>query len=469
MERYGILCIEQHGASVLVAGEKITVRNIGGEHRSVHTVSKEEFELLLQCDGKISLPESETLRRLEKEGMIRPAPEGEETDPDLLRKSYENRCVPNMAINITERCNYNCRHCYEAVDNDIPRSEMPLERCRNLLAQAGDCGIQNIKITGGEPLMHRDFLDIVRCVYENGMTVDRINTNGFFLTDTMLEELLALDRQILFNFSFDGIGYHDWMRGREGAEKDALQKIRMLTEKGFPVRAAMTLNRVNKDAAAETMFRMEELGVREFRIIRTSETPRWVMNAGDACLTVEEYYDAMLELFRIYAASDRKINLNVWQFATAVSAQKRYGMAMVLIAPEDFSPDLCLCGNCRETIIVRPDGSVFPCIASPGILQAHGMEFGNVFENGLQPVLQNSGYLSFVCKGVHVIAENDPKCAACPYFKQCLGGCRLGALGLGGDIFGHDPSKCLFFEKRYDKKLAEALPGFRCMQPVTVA
>ena len=448
--------------------KRVVIRGFGSEHRIADSVSKEEFDLLLQCDGKTALPESETLRQLEERGMIRRASEGEETDQFLKLKIYENRYVPDMGINITERCNYNCRHCYEAVDNDIPRSEMPFDQCRKLLAEARDCGIQNIKITGGEPMMHRNFPDIVKCVYENEMTVDRINTNGFFINEALLDQLLALDQQILFNISYDGAGFHDWMRGKEGAEKDVLQKIRMLTERGFPVRAAMTLNRVNKDAAVETMFRMEELGVKELRIIRTSETPRWVLNAGNACLTFEEYYDAMVELFRIYAASDRKIDLNVWHFAKAVSSAKYYALVPVRIAEEKYSPDICLCGNARENITIRPDGSVFPCTPSPGLLQAHGMEFGNVFESGLQQVLRNSGYLSFVCKGVHYVAETDPKCAACRYFRQCLGGCRLFALGLSGNILAHDPSKCLFFEKQYDKKLAEALPGFRCLHPVTV-
>ena len=114
-------------------------------------------------------------------GLIRPAKDGEETEEFLKLREYNNRYVLNMGINITERCNFNCLHCYEAVDNGIPRNEMSLENVRKLLKEAADCGIQNIKITGGEPLIHKDFLEIVKSVYENGMTVDRINTNAYFI------------------------------------------------------------------------------------------------------------------------------------------------------------------------------------------------------------------------------------------------------------------------------------------------
>ena len=442
------------------------ITDIRGEHRGIRSLSREAFEQLKKCDGLCDLEETQLTRSLLEKQWIRPAKEGETTDPYLLHRSYDNRYVLNMGINITERCNFNCLHCYEAVDNEILREEMSLENCRKLLEEAASCGIQNIKITGGEPLMHPDFMEIVRCVYQNDMTVDRINTNGFFLTPELLDELRSLDPHILFNISYDGAGYHDWMRGRKGAEDDLLKKIRLLVDKGFQVRAAMTLNRVNRDAAAQTMNRMEELGVQEFRIIRTSETPRWVLNAGDACMTMEEYYDCALELCREYASSEHRMNLNIWHFVKVFSGIKRYAMAPVLCAREDYRPDMVICGNARDNLTITPGGGVYPCTPSPGLYKSFGMEFGNVFETGLKRILQDGPYLSFVCKGVHAIAEHDTKCGSCPYFRQCMGGCRLFALALNGDVMSHDPTKCIFYEKQYYNRLRDALPGYSCVNEV---
>ena len=140
------------------------ITDIRGEHRKIRSLSQQEFELLKKCDGLCDLEETELMHSLLKRHMIRPALEGETADPYLLHRSYDNRYVLNMGINITERCNFNCLHCYEAVDNEILREEMSLENCRKLLEEAASCGIQNIKITGGEPLMHPDFMEIVRCV-----------------------------------------------------------------------------------------------------------------------------------------------------------------------------------------------------------------------------------------------------------------------------------------------------------------
>lgn len=444
------------------------VTGIGEEQRQVKSLTKEEFEVLKICDGKIPVPDSATLNSLLERKMIRPSTAGEGMDHFLMLREYNNRYFRNMTLNITERCNFNCLHCYEAVDNQISRSEMSLADCRKLLKEARDCGIQNVKITGGEPLIHPDFLEIVKSVYENEMTVDRINTNVHFMNEKLADEIREIDPKIMFNVSYDGAGYHDWMRNKKGAEKDLLSKIRLLVDKGFHVRAAMTLNRVNKDAAMDSLFRMEELGVHEFRIIRTSETPRWKLNAKDSCLTFTEYYDAMTELCRRYAAENHKIDLNIFHFAKVFNRYKCYSLATVAVSREKYDPSRPFCGIARENVTVTPSGDVFPCTPSPGVYKAGGINFGNVFDNGLKPLLQDGKFLNFACTGVRAIEEHDPKCGSCRFFKQCTGGCRLIAFGLTGDLLAHDPMKCAFFEGEYYKKLEEALPGYRCMVPVEI-
>ncbi len=441
---------------------------IGEEQRTVKSLTRDDFELLKLCDGKTPVPVSAATEDLMKRKLIRPAMEGEETDPFLMLREYKNRYFLNMDLNITERCNFNCLHCYEAVDNQISRSEMSLSDCRKLLREARNCGIQNIKITGGEPLIHPDFLTILKSVYEYEMTVGRINSNVHFLTEQLAEEIRAIDGKILFNVSYDGAGYHDWMRNRKGAEKDLLSKIKILVDKGFHVCAAMTLNRVNLDAAEDSLKKLEELGVQEFRIIRTSETPRWLLNAKDACLTFEEYYDAMTDLCRKFASEEHTIDLNIFHFVIIRHRYRCYYLAPVTCSPERYDPGLPLCSDARDNITVTPSGDVYPCTPSPGVYKAGGVCFGNVFDNGLKPLLQDGPFLAFVRKGVHAVKEHDPKCASCRFFPQCTGGCRLIAYGLSGDLLSHDPMKCAFFEGGYARKLEKAMPGYHCMTPVEV-
>ena len=114
------------------------------------------------------------------------------------------------------------------------------------------------------------------------MFVGELNTNGYFINQESLDRMKALGCNPLIKISFDGIGWHDWMRKREGAEKDALRAIELCIKNGFSVKVQTNVNRKNLDSMLKTMELFDKMGVGETRIIRTTEAPRWVQNAGDA-------------------------------------------------------------------------------------------------------------------------------------------------------------------------------------------
>ena len=152
--------------------------------------------------------------------------------------------------------------------------EFTWEQCLNLLDECVRCGIQTITLTGGEPMLHPRFMDIVRECEKRRLNIAEINTNGSFITEEMLDEFHALGMDVLIKISYDGIGHHDWLRNRPGAEEKAVRAIRLCKEKGFRVRVQTNVHRGNLDVMYDTVVEMDRLGVEEIRIIRTSETPR---------------------------------------------------------------------------------------------------------------------------------------------------------------------------------------------------
>ena len=94
-----------------------------------------------------------------------------------------------MNLMITGKCNYNCLHCFNAADNAPIMSEWSYEEALDLLDQAEACGVNAITITGGEPMLHRRFMDIVKAIYDRGMFVEELNTNGCFIDQQVLGNL----------------------------------------------------------------------------------------------------------------------------------------------------------------------------------------------------------------------------------------------------------------------------------------
>ncbi len=95
----------------------------------------------------------------------------------LLKDSY-NRPVSNIRISLTPRCNLKCIYCHREGE-DKPEAELSLAQIGEILRVSEKFGIRSVKFTGGEPLLRKDIIDIVRAVpssMESSMT-----TNGILL------------------------------------------------------------------------------------------------------------------------------------------------------------------------------------------------------------------------------------------------------------------------------------------------
>ena len=362
---------------------------------------------------------------------------------------------------ITGKCNYNCRHCFNAADNSRLQSEFTLEEAERLIREAEKCGINAFTITGGEPMLHPHFMEILRSIYAHGMYVEELNTNGSFLTQTILDEMKELGCRPLMKISFDGIGHNDWLRNRKGAEADALRAIRLCVENGFPVKVQTNVHRLNIDSMLPTARLLDGMGVREMRIIRTTESPRWLRNAGDSCLTLEEYFDGMLGFLEEYAKTSCRMDIDVWQFVHLRQQNKAYRPRAMECGEGEYRDSLPVCRGNRGMAAVGANGNLYPCHQMSGYYEQHGWCLGNVKTDGLQKCLREGDYLKTVCTTVKELAAENEKCASCPWFKYCCGGCRAIGLALTEDVFGSDKSKCLFFEGGYLEKLRDALPEYR--------
>lgn len=435
---------------------------IKGE-RNAKGLKAEEFAFLAECDGRSELPDEEQsplARKFLADGFIRRAEGGEALSDWSRPRLCPNRYFPAMNWMITGKCNYNCIHCFNAADNAPLMSEWSMDEADWLLDQARDCGINAFTITGGEPMLHRNFFDILEGIYARGMHVEELNTNGYFIDRQALGRMRALGCVPLTKISFDGIGYHDWMRAHQGAEETALRAIRLCIENGFPVKVQTNLNRRNRDSMRKTAELFDAMGVREMRIIRTTEAPRWVQNAGDACLTLEEYFDEALQLWQSYAQGEHTMALTVWQLGTLYPMAKYYTLTAVSSCAGEYRDSAPVCKGNRGMVAVAANGNLYPCHQMSGYYEQHGCFLGNVKKTPLKYLLSGGKYLEEVCTTLGTLKENNRKCGSCTYFELCNGGCRAIALALTGDRLGIDPSKCFFWKNGCAEKIAAALPDY---------
>lgn len=425
-------------------------------------LKKEEFERLSLCDGLHDIPEDELTASLVQRRMIFPTEKGKAVLTDWQKPLIcDNRYMPSMNWMITGRCNYNCLHCFNAKDNAPLQSEWSIEEANKLMDAAQKCGINGFTITGGEPMAHKSFFEIIEGIYARGMYVFELNTNGFYINQSALDRMKQIGCYPLVKISFDGFGYHDWMRNRKGAEEDAIRAIKLCTENGFRVKVQMNVNRKNCESILKSLEYLDKIGVDRTRVICTTESTRWAENAAGQSFTVSEYYEACLGIAREYIRNNHRMSVDFWQLLDLDPQRKAYTLTPVRGCLDRYRESRPLCQGNRGMIAVAANGEVYPCMQMSGWMEAHKISFGNVKKQGLQPILQSGAYLDEVCATIGDMVKVNKKCADCAHLTYCRGGCRaIGILSSGGDMRAPDLWKCYFFEHGYVEKCENSLAPY---------
>lgn len=168
----------------------------------------------------------------------------------------EMKKLNNLWLQITGlTCNLKCRHCYLSCNStNKSRNFLNMEKIKKTLDEVDKDDLEEIYLTGGEPLLHRDINNIIR--YCIKYTDINIITNGTLINDKKARFLRQVeidnDYEIIFRISLDHYKEHknDEIRGK-GSYKKILNSIRSLINNGFnPV-----INAVNMEEEDEAEFK----------------------------------------------------------------------------------------------------------------------------------------------------------------------------------------------------------------------
>jgi radical SAM protein with 4Fe4S-binding SPASM domain len=286
----------------------------------------------------------------------------------------------------------------------------------------------------------------------------------------MLDEFKKIGCDPLIKISFDGVGYHNWIRQHPKAEELTLKAIKLCIDNGFSVKAQVQCNRKNVDVMMKTAILLNDMGVDEMRIIRTTEAPRWEKNSPQSSLTIEEYYGKMLDFAHEYSHSGMKMMVDIWQFITLYPTSKRYNLVPIMCDKDEFNIRIPMCKGNRGMIAISSSGEAVPCLQMSGWFLERKISLGNVLKTPLKELVRESDYLNLATATLlKQILEHD-KCGNCKYYKACTGGCP--ALGLlyskNGDYYHEDILKCIFFENGWYDRINKELQEWHLLKPLDI-
>jgi radical SAM protein with 4Fe4S-binding SPASM domain len=333
---------------------------------------------------------------------------------------------------ITRACALACSHCRAEAQSKRHPDELNEAEATRLVAQLAELRPPMLILTGGDPLMRRDVMDIVRQATAKGLHVG--------LSPSATARLLAADFGEMreagvkrISLSLDGATRetHDGFRGVEGTFDRTIEAVRRAHEVGLDIQINTTLTRGNMHEYEDFKRLMFELKPAMWSVFLLVPTGR----AGLADLPdpqdIERVFEDMADLvgkapFAVKTTEGHHFRRVVMQRRGA-EGRKRPGMRSPLgirdgrgvmfishtgdVSPSGFLP--MVCGNVRQT--------------DPGTIYREHPLFVSLRDNNAL----------------------GGKCGICEYRAVC-GGSRSRAYGVYGDPFAEDPS-CVYHTARTER------------------
>lgn len=256
-------------------------------------------------------------------------------------KAFRRRIPLGGLFSLTHRCNFDCVHCYIPSRARKTKTELPAETICALLDQVADAGCLSLVLSGGEPLIRRDFCEIYEHTIRCGLLVT-VFTNGALIRAEHLKLFAAYPPRAV-EVTLYGASEETYAKvtRRRGQFDAVMRGLRALREAGVRLRIkTMLMNLTEKELPAMERI-AEDLGA-PFRF--------------DAALSPRLDGDQQPTRFRLAPDS-----------VVATERTSTYSIARLDRNPPLVRPSRLLytCGAGRTGFHIDPCGRVSPCVMMP--------------------------------------------------------------------------------------------------------
>lgn len=319
-----------------------------------------------------------------------------------------------LLAELTYRCPLHCTYCSNPVDLAGYADELGTSEWRDAFDQARRLGVLQVHLSGGEPLLRRDLVELVAHIRGLGMYTNLV-TSGAPMAGRRLAELVdaGLDHIQLSIQDSEALRADAVAGARTHDRKVAAAAL--IRRTGLPLTVNVVLHAANVD-------RLEDIS--EFAVRLGAERIE---------LAHAQYYGwARRNRASLMPTSDQ-----VERAATTMTAiRERYAsdIEIVYVQPDyhGVRPKPCMNGWGSRQMVIAPNGDVLPCLAA-GELPGLGVQ--NLREKSMADIWYRSpAFQAF--RGTQWMKS---PCRECPMREVDFGGCRCQAYALTGDAANADP------------------------------
>jgi mycofactocin radical SAM maturase len=312
---------------------------------------------------------------------------------------------------LTYACNLACVHCLSSSGRRDPR-ELSTAEAKAVLDELQRLQVFYINIGGGEPMIRKDFFELVTYSVDHGIGV-KFSTNGTYLDAEAARRLAAMDYMDV-QISLDGVDAvtNDHVRG-SGSYDAARRAMDNLAAAEFgPFKLSIVVTRHNVDQLDDFKALADSYGA-QLRVTRLRPSGRGA----------ESWHE-------LHPTNDQQYQIYKWLLAHGESVLTGDSFFHLNALGEPL-PGLNMCGAGRVVCLIDPIGDVYAC---PFVIHDE-FRAGSVRDTG--------GFTGIWRESELFLSLREPAsagaCASCGSYDACQGGCMAAKFFTGLPLDGPDP------------------------------
>lgn len=309
---------------------------------------------------------------------------------DFFEEKFDGKPqLTNVHIEITSMCNERCIHCY--IPHEKKTVQMSKETFYDILQQCREMKVLHINISGGEPMLHPNFLDFIKKCNAYNFSVNVLSNltllNEEIVVEMQKNPLLGVQTS-LYSMKKD---VHDDITKMPGSYEKAIRGIMLLKKYNIPLQISCPIMKQNQNEYDDVVEWGKQNNINvgsDYVIIGQYDSSTQNLNNRLSICDVEK-------IIRKKANDDPNY---VHEIEKETDKRKT-------LTADDY-----ICSVCHSSICIAENGNVYPCAGWQGYV------IGNIKDTLLEELWNGSKKI----KGLRELRRRDfPKCVNCAEKEFC--------------------------------------------------
>lgn len=233
-----------------------------------------------------------------------------------------------ILLEITNRCNENCVFCHAKDKN-----ELSLEDIKTIIDNLGGIKIHDVILTGGEPVLHRELLDILDWFKQQGIECD-LCSNGTLIDEEFANKLHSYLTEISISLDTVNPSVYDALRGTKNGLEKVLTGIKKLQKAGIDVHLTNVLTKENYEEIENVIQMAQALKVHSISFLAViTDIAKNKDYTEEIALSKEEKARAM-EIIKQYRETSDNLIINTKRMCECMGERCRAGENILGITSE---------------------------------------------------------------------------------------------------------------------------------------